>query len=166
MELAALQTIARNLHEHDVRYLIAGGMAVVAHGYGRMTFDVDIVLKLEPQNVLRAFEALEKAGYRPRVPVTAEQFADASQRQEWISQKGMVVFNMWSDVFRDTPIDLFVTEPFDFDKVEREALVEILEDEVPVRFVSIPVLIAMKRSAGRDKDLDDIRHLEMLADDE
>lgn len=166
MELTALQTIAQNLHEHDVRYLVAGGTAVVAHGYGRMTFDIDIVLKLEPHNVLRAFEALAKAGYRPRVPVTAEQFADGSLRQEWISQKGMVVLNMWSDVFRDTPIALFVTEPFDFDKVEREALVETLEDDVPIRFVSVPFLIAMKRAAGREKDLDDIRHLEMLADDE
>lgn len=166
MELTALQTIAQNLHEHDVRYLVAGGMAVVAHGYGRMTFDIDIVLKLEPHNVLRAFEALAKAGYRPRVPVTAEQFADGSLRQEWISQKGMVVLNMWSDVFRDTPIALFVTEPFDFDKVDREALVETLEDDVPIRFVSVPFLIAMKRAAGREKDLDDIRHLEMLADDE
>ena len=82
-------------------------MAVVAHGYGRMTFDVGMVIKLERHNILQAFSALAKAGYRPRVPITSEQFADISQREEWITEKGMMVLNLWSDVYRDTAVDIF-----------------------------------------------------------
>lgn len=165
MELTALQAIARNLSDAQVRYLIVGGLAVVAHGYGRMTFDVDIVIKLERQNVLRAFSALAKAGYRPRVPITAEQFADVSQRAVWINEKGMMVLNLWSDRYRDTAVDLFVTEPFDFDQAESTSLCEALEDGTPVRFADIPTLIRMKKNTGREKDADDIRHLELLADE-
>jgi hypothetical protein len=32
-------------------------------------------------------------------------------------------------------------------------------------FADIPTLIAMKKLAGREKDLDDIRHLEAIAHD-
>ena len=39
---------------------------------------------------LSAFEAMAAAlatlGYRPTVPVTAEQFADAAQRERWIRE--------------------------------------------------------------------------------
>lgn len=157
--------VARCLHEEGVRYLLAGGLAVVVHGYGRMTFDVDLVVRLDPENVLKAFRALRKAGYQPRVPVTADQFADEATREGWIRDKGMVVLNMWSDEFRDTPVNVFVTEPFDFNRVYERAPCETLEDGTPFKFVDIRTLIEMKRLAGRQKDLDDIRHLEMIAND-
>jgi len=165
MELSALQAIARQLNDSGVRYIIVGGMAVVAHGYGRMTFDVDIVIKLDQRNILHAFSALARAGYRPRVPVTPEQFADATTRESLIKDKGMMVLNLWSDLYRDTAVDIFVSEPFDFEHAEKVSLCETLEDGTPVRFADIPTLIQMKRVAGREKDLDDIRHLEMLADE-
>lgn len=163
MQLIALQTIAQHLARDHVRYLIAGGMAVVAHGYGRMTVDIDLVVKLEPDNIKNAFKALAVAGYRPRVPITPDQFADPSIRAGWIKDKGMVVLNLWSDQFRDTPVDIFVTEPFDFETAYAQALEETLENGLLLRFVNIPTLLRMKRAAGREKDLDDIRHLEILA---
>lgn len=165
MELNALQAIARNLADAQVRYLVVGGMAVVAHGYGRMTFDVDLVVKLERRNILQAFAALAKAGYRPRVPITAEQFADPSLREKWIREKGMMVLNMWSETYGDTAVDIFVSEPFDFDQAESKALCDALEDGTPIRFADIPTLIRMKRDTGREKDADDIRNLELLSDE-
>jgi hypothetical protein len=57
------------------------------------------------------------------VPVTAEQFADEAQRRQWISEKGMLVLNFHSDRHRETPLDVFATEPFDFDS-EYEAVPE------------------------------------------
>jgi predicted nucleotidyltransferase len=165
MELSALQAIAHTLNEHHADYVIVGGMAVVAHGYGRMTFDVDLVIRLDKDNILRTFSALGKIGYQPRVPVTAEQFADPVLRAGWIRDKGMMVLNLWSDHHRDTPVDIFVTEPFDFTKVHGEALVEALPDGTLVRIVALDTLIEMKRAAGREKDRDDIRHLELLRDE-
>jgi hypothetical protein len=40
----ALRGIARSLEEAGVPYAVAGGMAVVAHGYERTTVDVDVVV--------------------------------------------------------------------------------------------------------------------------
>ena len=165
MELRAFQQVAKALNQAEVRYLVAGGLAVIAHGYGRLTYDIDLVVQLDPDNVIRAFRALEQAGYQPRIPVTAEQFADRETRQAWIRDKGMVVLNMWSNEFRRTPIDIFVIEPFDFDSMFSKSPEETLEDGTSFRFVEIPTLIEMKRIAGRPKDLDDIEHLEMLLDE-
>jgi predicted nucleotidyltransferase len=165
MELDGFQAIARVLHDGRVECIVVGGMAVVAHGYGRMTFDIDLVIRLDKENIVRAFSALSSIGYQPRVPVTAEQFADTEIRAGWIRDKGMMVLNLWSERFRDTPVDIFVTEPFDFTKVYETALTEVLPDGTPVRIVDLGTLIDMKKAAGREKDRDDIRNLEILRDE-
>ena len=166
MKLTSLTAIARAFAEGGVRYLVAGGMAVVAHGYGRLTYDIDLVIRLNPENILRAFDALSRLGYRPRVPITAAQFADPVLRRQWRTEKGMQVLNLFSDTHRDTPVDLFVEEPFDFEASFERALVEELAKGVPLRIVDLPTLIAMKRSAGRPKDIDDVAHLERILEDE
>jgi hypothetical protein len=51
MKLASLESIVRALAQREVRYLIVGGLAVAAHGVGRATFDIDVVLQMQPQNV-------------------------------------------------------------------------------------------------------------------
>jgi hypothetical protein len=164
MKLAAVEAIATGFADADVRYLVVGGLAVAAHGYGRLTVDLDVVLQLKPENVLRAMAVLTSLGYRPSVPVRPEQFADPAVRDAWIREKGMVVFQMVSRVHRDTPIDLFVNEPFDFDVEYAEALIAPLAPGVVVRCARIETLIRMKRVAGRPKDLEDIRQLELLRD--
>ena len=42
----------------EVRYLVAGGLAVNVHGYLRFTKDVDLVVQLESDNIRRALAAL------------------------------------------------------------------------------------------------------------
>jgi hypothetical protein len=112
--------------------------------------------------VLNAFAALMTLDYRPSVPVTAVQFADAAIRATWIREKGMQVLQFWSDAHRETPIDMFVSEPFEFDREYARALVKPLKPRVDVRFVSVPTLIAMKSAAGRPQDLLDIESLRMI----
>jgi hypothetical protein len=165
MELRTFKAVMEALNAHEVRYLLAGGMAVVAHGYGRMTYDIDLVVQLAPDNIIPAFEALGELGFGPRVPVTAEQFADRETRESWIRDKGMTVLNFFSQEHRATTVDVFVQEPFDFDAAYEEALQADAEG-IPFRCVDIDRLIAMKEEAARPVDLEDIRHLRMIADDE
>jgi hypothetical protein len=76
----------------------------------------------------------------------------------------MQVLQFWSDSHRETPVDMFVREPFPFDKEHARALVKPL-GAVPVRFVSIPTLIEMKTAAGRAQDMIDIEHLKIRLED-
>lgn len=42
MRLETLEAVFMALNEADVRYLVAGGVAVNAYGYQRMTQDLDL----------------------------------------------------------------------------------------------------------------------------
>lgn len=163
MKLGAFDSLVGALEAAGVRYLVAGGLAVNAHGYLRFTKDVDLVLQLSPENIVAAFGALEGLGYRPLVPIVAAEFADAQKRAGWIRDKGMTVLNFWSDRHRETPVDIFVPEPFSFDEEFSRSLIKPL-GSVPVRFVSIPTLIRMKELAGRPQDRIDIEYLRKIAD--
>jgi len=166
MKLGAFEAIVRTLNKEQVRYLVAGGLAVNAHGYVRLTRDIDLVIGLDPDNVVLAFKALENTGYRPIVPITAQQFANPAQRQQWIDEKGMQVLNFFSDEHPLTNIDIFVYEPFDFQTEYADSLQDELLPGLEVRFVSIPALIRMKEAANRPKDVDDIQHLRWILEDQ
>jgi len=161
MKLADVETILRALNDADVRYLIVGGLAVVAHGYVRYTADVDIVLDLERDNALRAMKALNAIGYRPLVPVDAMDFADEEKRRVWIREKNMVVFQMRNPDRESTRLDIFVKEPFAFTKEFAQAKwEEVAGIRAPV--LRYDELIRLKRSSGRPQDLIDIDQLELM----
>lgn len=162
MKLSAFESVAKALNAAQVRYLVAGGLAVNAHGYIRHTVDIDLVIALNAENIRHGFDALATLGYRPLVPIDATSFSDANQRQRWRDEKGMKVLNFHSDAHPGIGVDVFVYEPFDFDHEYEQALQGELLPGVVTRFVSIPVLIAMKHVAGRPRDLDDIEHLRLL----
>ena len=162
MKLASVQAIANALNGARVPFIVVGGLAVNAHGLGRLTWDVDLVIRLEPDVIRRAFAALGSLGYAPRVPITADGFADPEQRRRWIKDKGMMVLNFYSDAHRETPVDVFVTEPFDFAVEHDRALVQEVAPGVPVRILALDTLARLKRAAGRpqdDADLDELRLL-------
>lgn len=162
MKVASIESIARTLNDSGVPFLVVGGLAVVAHGYGRHTQDLDLVIRLQPDTIRAAFAALASLGYQPRVPITAEAFADAEQRARWTLEKSMTVLNFHSDQHSDTPIDVFVAEPFDFELEFQRALIEEVAPGVLVRIVQLDTLILLKQQAGRPQDLADIAELRLL----
>lgn len=161
LERASVETVLRVLLEAKVRYLVAGGLAVNAHGYLRDTKDIDLVIELSPENAFVATTALAGLGYRPAVPVALEDFADARKRDAWIRDKGAQVLNLHSDRHPTAGIDLFIAEPFDFDRAYADGLEASIEG-VRVRAVGLDDLIQMKQLAGRPRDLVDLRQLEQI----
>jgi hypothetical protein len=86
-------------------------------------------------------------------------------RDAWVREKSLVVLQLISEQHRDTPIDLFAAEPFDFDQEYRQALLGEVFPGVQMRFVSLDTLIRMKEVAGREKDREDIRQLKLIKED-
>ncbi len=162
MKLASFEAIVRTLNEASVRYLVVGGLAVNAHGYGRSTFDVDLVIQLIPENIERAFKALAAIDYKPQQPIAATDFSNSETRDGWRRDKGMLVLKFWSDHHRETPLDVFVHEPFDFNHECEQAFHQDFGEGLSVPFVRLETLEAMKREAGRPKDLADLDELALL----
>jgi hypothetical protein len=157
---ATVVAIVGALEAAGARYLIVGGLAVNAHGYYRLTLDVDIVLDMDEENVRRATRALAAIGWRPLAPVPIEQFAEAERRREWIRDKGLIVFTLHNAADLETKLDLFVESPFDFADAYRRAFRADIGAGVSAWFVGYDDLIALKRAAGRPRDFGDIDELE------
>lgn len=51
--------ICRALNEAGARYVLIGGFAVIAHGAGRFTKDIDLLVDDSPENVARLKRALQ-----------------------------------------------------------------------------------------------------------
>lgn len=154
--------IFRALDEAGARYVVVGGLAVVLHGYARLTADVDLVVDLAPGEAIKAVAALGRLGMVPRAPVDARDFADPERRREWIEEKGMRVFSMHDPRRPLIEVDLFVDPPVTVDELLARADVVTLAGR-RIQIASIADLVAMKRSAGRPKDLEDIAALEAIA---
>lgn len=162
MEVRSIEAIVKALNAAKVQYLIVGGLAVGAHGYDRLTADVDLVIGLQPQNITRGLRALLAAGWRMSIPVTVEEFADPKLRESWRREKNMIVLKLWSDAHRRTPVDVFVYEPFDFKKEFARAQWERVAGKTRAPVICYKTLLAMKKTAGRDRDLLDIKALKKL----
>jgi len=167
MTVRSVVDIVRALNATGERYLIAGGLAVVAHGYVRLTFDVDLMLDFSSPGLGKVVQALEDLGYEPRiVPVRLGALLDPAQRTSWVRDKGSVVLNLTSAEHGLTGVDVFLDLPLAFDDYwSRKVGIEV-EPGMQAPFVSREYLLDMKRRAGRPRDLEDIRVLEELGPQE
>lgn len=159
-----IEAVLEALNRANVRYLVVGGVAVVLHGYLRTTADLDLVVQLQRENVLRGMAALRDLQYRPRAPVPAEALADQAERERWAREKGLAVFSLWSPAHPTLEIDVLVSEPFDFDAVYSRALRVPLE-KTEATVIGLEDLIVSKKRTARPRDLEDIAALESLKDE-
>jgi predicted nucleotidyltransferase len=162
MEKHSVELIVHELNRRQVQYLIAGGLAVVAHGYVRFTADVDMLLGMDADNLARAVSALQGLGYRPRAPVDFELFIDPAYRRQWIEEKGLRVFSLFSPDHPATEIDLFVDPPLLFADAYSRAVQMEVSPGIKATFCSFHDLIFLKTKAGRPIDLEDIAQLRKL----
>ncbi len=164
MKLNTLEVVFSTLNNAHVKYIVAGGIAVNIHGYQRMTADLDLVIQLDKENIKCAMKSLQQLGYFPLIPVNADDFSDPAKRSSWIKTKNMQVLSLQSQQHPETTIDIFVTEPFDFELEYNASNVAELTQDINFKIVTIQTLINMKQVAGRAKDLDDIEHLKLILD--
>lgn len=141
--------ICRVLIDHDVQFVIIGGMAARLQDTGYATVDVDICPSRDDANLDRLAAALADLGARLRVSgdpdgVPFEPHADM------LRQVGLMTL-----ITEHGPLDLcFAPDGFPdgFTTLsERASVVEIAAVDVPV--ASLEDVVASKRAAGRPKDI-------------
>ncbi len=60
--------ILKGLNEKEIKYIIVGGIAVNFHGIPRMTYDLDLLVKLSDENIKKLINLFKAWGYKPKVP--------------------------------------------------------------------------------------------------
>jgi len=142
--LNGLKGVFACLNSHDVRYVVIGGVAAIAHGANRLTHDLDILIDATPENAERLLAALEQAGFGTASLISPPELLDTE----------ITIFND-----RDR-IDVQTRTPgIEFDAAwSRRETADFYDQTFFV--LSKEDLIASKRAAGRDVDLEDIRALQ------
>jgi predicted nucleotidyltransferase len=155
------QTIFRELNSLGIDYLVVGGLAVNFHGVPRMTYDIDLMVLLEPENVLKLVTKLTQWGYKPKIPIDPRDLGDAMKRNSWILEKGMKALNFYSETLPIGEIDILIDTPIPYEELRSRAIrVELQDEKIPT--VSIHDLIALKLRAARKQDLADVEHLKLV----
>jgi hypothetical protein len=151
-------SVLRAFANANVRYVLVGGLAVLLHGVDRLTADIDVVIDLAPEQAAKAIDALLNLGFKASAPVDPRLFSNEGVRRRWRDQSGMLVLSFWDPQHHCPTVDIFADYPMDFDLLCKDA-VRVWLSGTPVPVASIEHLIAIKRAAGRPKDLDDAARL-------
>jgi hypothetical protein len=155
------QSIFQGLSREKIDYVVIGGLAVNLHGIPRMTYDMDLVILLDPENIMKIVNKLANWGYSPRAPVQPKDLADEKKREMWIKEKNLKAFSFFSEKHPVGEIDLLIDSPIPYKDVrERAILFDLGGVGVPV--ISIPDLIELKMKSGRKQDISDVEHLRIL----
>jgi hypothetical protein len=151
------------LTDAEVEFIVGGGVAAVLHGVERVTLDIDLALDMEPANVEKFLQVMDKLELQPRVPVLARDLMSREAVQRMIGEKGALVFSF---VDFDRPlrhVDIFLQGNLSFEELSRGARKVVIEDRA-IKIMGIGKLLETKRAITplRDKDLIDIKELEKL----
>jgi hypothetical protein len=141
----ALQAIALRLDAEGVPYAVAGGMALVAHGYDRTTVDIGVLVT--ESGLTAVHERLVGLGYRPAFEGSRKQLRDTE---------------------RGVRVEFLVSGEFPGDgKPKAVAFPDPATCSVEVggvRYLRLPTLVELKLASGishpgRLKDLADVQEL-------
>lgn len=145
------ERILRALADHEVEYILIGGLAVQTHGHVRTTNDADLIPAPQPANLRRLAAALRSLDARVLNP---------GQEDVEIDAKMLPKATIWQFSTRDGGVDVLHEVPGGrpYEELNERALRVALGDiEVPV--VDLDDLIQMKLARGRPIDLADVAAL-------
>jgi hypothetical protein len=146
--------------EHRVEYLVVGGFAVYAHGVLRGTVDLDIIPRPDLANLSRLGEALVSVRARLHRAAQPVNIGDPHM----LRRASLVP--LMTDHGRLDLLNVASTSGITAKYAElRDRALDIELDGIPLAILGLDDLVRMKRAAGRDQDLADIRALTALDDD-
>jgi len=143
--LNRLQDVFKSFQQHDVKYVVIGGVASVLHGVPRATFDLDILIEATTENAQRLLAALVEAGFATATMTDAQDVVEHE-------------ITVFSDRVR---IDVQTRTPgISFQDAWRKRKTITYQGH-DFFILSKEDLIASKRASARPVDIEDVRLLEL-----
>lgn len=147
-------TILDTLTTHDIDFVLVGGIAANFHGSALATFDCDVVVDLDSQNLMRLARALLPLSPTFRHKIPPQSF------DEQMAAKGD-----WRNIYLDTSAGILdclgeIKGLGDFAAC-KERSVEVDLGDFSIRVLTREALIEAKKAMGRPKDLLTVAQLEI-----
>ncbi len=139
----------RKLNENNVKYMMVGGLATRFHGYNRTTDDLDMWIEDTLNNRKNLRKAFIELNYGDFLSIETTQFVPG-----WSSFYA-------AGIMLDIMTEMKGLENISFSGCyEKAAFYDVGGIAVP--FININHLIANKKAVNRDKDIIDVKNLEII----
>lgn len=138
-----LASLAAVLSRLQARWYVFGAQAVVIWGRPRLTADIDVTVRMNPEEPERLARALEAAGFSLR-------FGDAP---DFLRRTRVLPF---VHAASGLPVDIVLAGP-GLEELFLSRAVPVTVGNLVVPVISPEDLVATKILAGRPKDLEDVR---------
>jgi hypothetical protein len=137
-----------DLSQHQIKYLLVGGLAVALCGYTRATIDVDILIDNSKENIDLLLNRLIHFG---------EGFARELSYQDFDLAEGCIRIN------EDFQLDIFtIMHGNTYQDLLKYARVHDLENGVQIKYLGREGLIKLKQFSLRPKDQLDVQILKEM----
>ena len=139
--LAIFQTFS----EHEVDFIVIGGVCAVLHGAPISTFDLDLVHSRTPENIERLLQALQALD---------AYFREHGERRLRPAHSQLAAKGHQLLMTSAGPLDLLGTITGDrgYEELLPLTLSAKVREDLQVRILDLATLIAIKEETGRDKD--------------
>ncbi len=152
------------LYRNEVRYLLGGGYAVNIYGANRSTYDIDILVDLSNENLVKLLNVLKELKMIPQLPVNIDDIKSETIRNRWINDKNLIVFSFYKQDAPYHTVDIFLKRLINFNELfGRKKIIKYNNFEIYV--IDKEDLINLKLMANRKKDIIDIEELRKLDED-
>lgn len=144
MNPSRFRSVLQTLADHQVEFIVVGGVAAVLEGVPMNTFDIDVVHRASTENLARLIPALEEleARYRHR--------PELRPNESHLSTKGHQLL-----MTRLGPLDVLgaIGKGRTYDDLVPHSHMVKLSDTLTVRVLDLDSQIAIKEEIGGEKDL-------------
>jgi len=138
-----------NLNQHNIPYMLTGGLATTIWGRVRSTLDIDIVLDVKKKDAGRLLETFQKDFY-----IDAEAVEAAFDKN--------ISFNA-IDIKTNTAIDCYLSGDSQYEKLrfQRKIIKNIVDIKVNVISPEDLILIKLlwRKTSSSERQLDDVRSI-------
>ena len=137
-------------NKHKVEYMIAGGYAVIFHGYGRTTGDLDIWIKPSEENKVKIIAAFFELKYP----------SDLLKHIQNIDFTRPFAFKIGKEPIQ---VDIFnAITGVSYEDAEKKSIPFNYSEDLQVHFIHLYDLITNKMLTGRLKDAADVEELQKI----
>ena len=137
-------------NKHKVDYMIAGGYAVIFHGYGRTTGDLDIWVKPSEENKEKLIAAFKELHYPSEL---LNHFREIDFTKPFAVKLGKEPIQV--DIFN-------AITGVKFEDANKKSIAFNYSENLQVHFIHLYDLIANKMLTGRLKDAADVEELQKI----
>ena len=153
--MASTLDLLKSLNDHQVQYVLVGGMACVIHGSQVVTQDVDICAPLTQENLSRFLAALAGAHPRFRTARDLHSLPDQPEKLEGFKNLYLVTDLGQLDVLSE------ITGVGAYSEVEQHTIQVDLEG-IQCNVLDLDTLITAKKAMNSPKDVQTVIELEAI----